>query len=74
MVSKYDGWSCLRLTNNIGVTLGRVVGSGGFSARIVGVVVSHCGGGGVGYDIGVLQWAACLVVGQVVGGFAFLFG
>ena len=52
--------------------LGRIVGSGGFSARFVGMV-SHCRG--IGCDVGVLQRAACLVVGPVaVGGFAFLFG
>ena len=52
--------------------LKRIVGSGGFSARFIGMV-SHCGG--IGYSIGVLQRTACLVVGPVaVGGFAFLFG
>ena len=52
--------------------LRRIVGSSSFSARFVGVV-SHCGG--IGYNINVLQRAACLVVGPVaVGGFAFLFG
>ena len=52
--------------------LGRIVGSGGFSAQFIRVV-SHYKR--IGYGIGVLQRAACLVVGPVaVGGFAFLFG
>ena len=51
--------------------LGRIVGSGGFSARFVGVV-SHYGG--IGYNINVLQQTACLVVNPItVGNFAFLF-
>ena len=52
--------------------LGRIVGSGGFSAQFV-EVVSHCGK--VGCGVGVLRWTACLVVGPVaVGRFAFFFG
>ena len=52
--------------------LGRIVGSGGFSARFIGVI-SHYKR--IGYNIGVLRRTACLVVGPVaVGGFAFLFG
>ena len=52
--------------------LRKIVGSGGFLARFVGVV-SHYGR--VGCGVGVLQRTACLVVGPVaVGGFAFLFG
>ena len=51
--------------------LRRIIGSGDFSAQFVGVV-SHYKK--VGCGIGVLQRAACLVVGPVtVGGFAFLF-
>ena len=51
--------------------LGRIVGSGGFSARFVGIV-SHYGK--IGYNIDVLQRTACLVVGPIaVGDFAFLF-
>ena len=51
--------------------LGRIVGSGGFSAQFVGVV-SHYGG--VGYGVGVLRRAACLVVNPImVGNFSFLF-
>ena len=51
--------------------LGRIVGSGGFSAQFVGVI-SHCKK--IGCGIGVLQQTACLVVGPVaVGGLAFLF-
>ena len=53
-------------------TLGRIVGSDGFSAQFI-KIISHCGK--IGCGIGVLQRAACLVVGLVtVGGFAFLFG
>ena len=53
--------------------LGKIVGSNIFSARFV-EVVSHCGGGEVGYNINVLQQTACLVVGPItVGNFAFLF-
>ena len=52
--------------------LGKIVGSGGFSAQFIGMF-SHCMG--IGYGNGVLQQAACLVVGPVaVGSFAFLFG
>ena len=51
--------------------LGRIVGTSGFSAQSVGIV-SHCKN--IGCGIGVLQQAACLVVGPVaVDGFAFLF-
>ena len=52
--------------------LGKIVGSGNFSARFIGVV-SRCRG--IGCNVDVLQRTACLVVGPVgVGGFAFLFG
>ena len=52
--------------------LGRIVGSNGFSAQFI-KIISHYKK--IGYGIGVLQRAACLVVGPVaVGGFAFLFG
>ena len=51
--------------------LGKIVGSGGFSARFIRVI-SHCGR--VGCGIAVLQQTACLVVSLVmVGSFAFLF-
>ena len=51
--------------------LKKIVGSNNFSARFI-EVISHCGR--IGYNISVLQQAACLVVGPVtVGGFAFLF-
>ena len=52
--------------------LKKIVGSSVFSAQLIGVV-SHYGE--IGCSIGVLQRAACLVVGTVnVGSFAFLFG
>ena len=52
--------------------LKKIVGSGNFSARFIGMV-SHCGG--IGYNVGVMQRTACLVVGPItVGGFVFLFG
>ena len=51
--------------------LKKIVGSNNFSARFVGVI-SHCKK--IGYNIGVLQRTACLVVNPItVGGFAFLF-
>ena len=51
--------------------LGRIVGSGGFSARFV-KMVSHYKE--VGCSINVLQQTACLVVNPItVGNFAFLF-
>ena len=60
-------WFC----GGLGCGLGRIVGSDGFSAQFI-EVISHCRR--IGCGIGVLQWAACLVVGPVAfGGFAFLF-
>ena len=51
--------------------LKKIAGSNGFSARFI-EVVSHCEK--IGYNINVLQRAACLVVGPItVGNFAFLF-
>ena len=50
----------------------RVVGSGGFSARFIGII-SHYKK--IGYNINVLQQTACLVVNPImVVNFAFLFG
>ena len=51
--------------------LKRIVGSGGLSARFIGMI-SHYKK--IGYNINVLQQTACLVVNPItVGNFAFLF-
>ena len=52
--------------------LKKIVGSNNFSAQFIGII-SHYKK--VGCGVGVLQQAACLVVGPItVGNFAFLFG
>ena len=49
----------------------KIVGSSGFSAQFIKVISNY---GGVGYNVGLLQQTACLVVSPVaVDGFAFLF-